>query len=190
MHNERKGFIQRIDKIPPEQLVFIDEFGTNLGMTRQYARAPRGQRAYGSVPRNADPNITLTMGLRQNGFVAPFAFEGATDGMAFQAYVKYQLAPELKCGDVVICDNLPAHHVAGIEPVLEAVGAKLLFLPPYSPDLSPIEHCGSKVKALIRAENPRSPEAVYDAMGHALERIKPSDARGWFEHCGYCTKGE
>jgi transposase len=168
----------------------VDEFGTNLAMTRRYGFALRGLRAYGTVPGNGGPNITLTMGLRLGGFVAPFAFQGATDGVAFRAYVETQLAPELKRGDVVILDNLSAHHVAGIEPALAAVGAKLLFLPPYSPDLSPVENCGSKVKALMRAVAPRTTAAVYEAMGYAIGKVTPSDARGWFDHCGYRTKQE
>lgn len=159
-------------------------------MTRRYAWAPLGLRAYGAVPGNPGPNITLTMGLRRDGFVAPFAFVGSTDGVAFRAYIETQLAPELKRGDVVVCDNLAAHHVAGIEPLLRAVGAKLLFLPPYSPDFSPVENCGSKVKSLMRAEAPRTTNAIYEAMGHAIGKVTPSDARGWFDHCGYRTKRE
>lgn len=187
-HAARKDFVRRVDAIPIEHLIFVDEFGTNLAMTRRYARAPLGVRAHGAVPGNPDPNITLTLGLRLDGFVAPFAFEGATDGVAFRAYVEHQLAPQLTPGDVVIVDNLGAHHVGGIELVLETVGAKLLFLPPYSPDLSPVENGGSKVKALMRAEAPRTIAAVYEAMGHAIGKVTPSDARGWFDHCGYRTK--
>jgi transposase len=168
----------------------VDEFGTHLAMTRPYAWALRGVRAYGSVPCHGNPNITLTMGLRLSGLVAPFAFEGATDGVAFRAYVENQLAPVLKRGDVVILDNLSSHHVTGIESVLAAVGAKLLFLPPYSPDLSPVENCGSKVKTLMRAEAPRTTAAVYEATGHAIGRVTPSDARGWFGHCDYRIKQE
>jgi transposase len=166
----------------------VDEFGTNLAMTRRDGWALRGVRAYGAVPDRSDPNITLTMGLRLDGVVAPFAFEGPTDGVAFRAYVETQLAPTLKRGDVVVLDNLSAHHVAGIEPALAAVGAKLVFLPAYSPDLSPVENCGSKVKALVRAEAPRTTAAVYEAMGHAIGKVTPSDARGWFGRCGYRTK--
>ncbi|WP_437762770.1 transposase [Sorangium sp. So ce764] len=110
----------------------------------------------GAVPSNPDPNLTLTLGLRLGGFVAPFAFEGATDGVAFRAYVEHQLAPRVKPGDVIILDNLGAHHAKGVDSAIEAVGAKWLFLPPYSPDLSPVEKCGSKIKALMRAQAPRT----------------------------------
>jgi len=128
------------------------------------------------------------MGLRLNGFVAPFAFEGATNGMAFRAYVDTQLVPELKRGDVVIMDNLGAHKVAGVREAVAAVGARIMYLPPYSPDLSPVENCGSKVKAILKGEAPRSASATYRAMGLALGAVTPQDAAGWFGHCGYSTK--
>jgi transposase len=190
-HAARKAFVQRVEAIPPERLIFVDEFGTNLAMTRPYAWAPSGVRAYGTVPGDPGTNITLTLGLRLDGVVAPFAFEGSTDGVAFQAYIEHQLAPNLKPGDVVVLDNLPVHHKVSVAPALRAVGAEVLYLPPYSPDLSPVEECGSKVKAWIRAEAPRTPTAVYDAMGHAIGAVTSSDAHGWFGHRGgYCPKRE
>jgi transposase len=140
------------------------------------------------VPFNPDPNITLTMGIRLAGFVAPFAFEGATNGEAVRAYVEHQLVPELRPGDVAILDNLGAHKVAGIREAIEAAGASLMCLPPYSPDMSPVESCGSKIKEAIRAEAPRTAPAVYRAMGLALGSVTPNDAQGWFGRCGYSTK--
>jgi transposase len=175
-------------KVAPEHLVFVDEFGTNLGMTRDHARAPRGERAAGAVPFNPDPNITLTVGLRLDGFVAPFAFEGATNGEAFRFYATHQLVPELRAGDVVVVDNLSAHKVAGVREALKSAGAQLMYLPPYSPDFSPVEGCGSKLKEEIRAEAPRTPAAVYRAMGYALGAVTSQDAHGWFQRCGLCTK--
>jgi transposase len=175
-------------KVPPERLVFVDEFGTNLGMTRSCARARRGVRVGGAVPFNPDPNITLTVGLRLAGFVAPFAFEGATNGEAFRFYAAHQLVPELHVGDVVLLDNLSAHKVAGVREAIESAGAGLMYLPPYSPDLSPVESCGSKIKQEIRAEAPRTPSAVYRAMGYALGSVTSQDAHGWFGRCGYCHK--
>jgi len=168
------------------KFVFIDEFGTNLGMTRRYARAPRGERAVGAVPFNPDPNITLVMGLRLDGVVAPFAFEGAMNGDAFNAYTQSQLAPELRAGDVVFVDGLGAHRTAFARAAVEAKGASLRILPPYSPDLSPVENCGSKVKEAIRSMAPRTASAVIDAMGDAIGNVTPTDACGWFTHCGYC----
>jgi len=156
-------------------------------MTRTYARAPRGERACGAVPYDADPNITLTMGLRLGGFVAPFAFEGPTNGEAFRAYIERQLVPELHAGDVAVFDNLPAHKVAGVREALDAAGARLMFLPPYSPDLSPVESCGAKVKEIIRGESPRTVSAAYNAMGLALGSVTPKDTVGWFKRSGYRT---
>jgi transposase len=184
----RRIFAKEIAAIPPEKLIFIDEFGTHTGMTRTYGRAPRGERTHGAAPCNTDPQITLTMGVRLTGVVAPFAFEGATDGLAFHAYVEGQLAPELAPGDVVVLDNLGAHKVVGVRTAIEAVGARVMYLPPYSPDLSPVENCGSKVKEILRGEAPRSPSAVYQAMGLAISAVSSKDARGWFGRCGYCPK--
>jgi transposase len=167
--------------------IFVDEFGTNLGMTRRYARARRGERAVGAVPCNPDPNITLVMGLRLQGVVAPLAFEGAMNGDIFSVYVASQLAPELRPGDVVFVDGLGAHRTAAARAAIEAKGARLRILPPYSPDLSPVENCGSKVKEAIRGMAPRTVSALLDAMGDAIGAVTPSDARGWFAHCGYCT---
>jgi transposase len=177
--------VDQIAERDPNDLVFVDEFGTNLGMTRRYARAPRGVRAHGAVPKNPDPTITLTMGLGAEGVVAPFAFEGTTDGTAFLAYVEKQLVPELKPGQVVLVDNLGAHRTHGVREAIEGANAELIYLPPYSPDFSPVENCGSKVKEAIRADAPRTPAAVYDSMGYAIGAVTPSDARGWFDHCGY-----
>jgi transposase len=154
-------------------------------MTRRYAWAPRGTRAHGAVPTNADPTITLTMGLGVDGVVAPFAFEGTTDGVAFRAYIEGQLVPTLRPGQVVIADNLGAHRTRGVREAIEGVGAKLMYLPPYSPDFSPVENCGSKIKESIRADAPRTPSAVYKSMGYAIGAVTPSDTRGWFDHCGY-----
>jgi transposase len=164
----------------------VDEFGTNLWMARRYARAPRGERAVGAVPYNPDPNITLVMGLRLEGVVAPFAFEGPMNGDTFIAYAQRQLAPELHRGDVVFVDGLGAHRAALARAAIEAKGASLRILPPYSPDLSPVENCGSKVKEAIRGMSPRTVSAVIDAMGEAIGAVTPTDARGWFSHCGYC----
>jgi transposase len=117
--------------------------------------------------------------------VAPLALPGATNGEVFRQYVEDALVPERRPGNVVIFDNLSAHKVAGVQEVLEAAGARVLRLPPYSPDLSPVENCGSKVKAAIRGESPRTEQDLYDAMGRALRQITSQDARAWFIHCGY-----
>lgn len=154
-------------------------------MTPAYARAPRGIRAYSAIPFNPGENITLTLGLSLQGVVAPLAVPGATDGALFREYVERVLVPELRPGNVVIFDNVSAHKVAGVQEAIEAAGARVLPLPPYSPDLSPVENCGSKVKTAIRADSPRTRSDLYDAMGSALRKVTPADVRAWFIHCGY-----
>jgi transposase len=154
-------------------------------MARTHARAPEGIRAYGSIPFNPGKNITLTMGLSLEGVTAPMAVPGSTDGNYFLAYIKQVVVPVLQPGKVVLFDNLAAHKVAGVREAIEATGARLLLLPPYSPDLSPVENCGSKVKGAVRGDAPRTVHAVYEAMGRAIGQVTPSDARGWFVHAGY-----
>lgn len=165
--------------------MFLDEFGTNLGMTPRYGWAPSGERAFGDAPVNPDPNITLVMGLRLGTVVAPFAFEGAMNGPTFLTYVQKVLSPWLRPGDVVVADQLGAHRAVGVSEAIEATGARYLPLSPYSPDFSPIEQCGSKVKAAIRTEAPRTVDAVYNAMANAIGTVTRQDIRGYFEHAGY-----
>lgn len=154
-------------------------------MTRRYARALRGKRAVGAVPANPDPNITLVMGLSYKGVVAPFAFEGAMNGDTFAAYAETQLAPVLEPGTIVFVDGLSAHRTRAARAAIEARGAELRILPPYSPDLTPVEKCGAKVKDVIRGMSPRTVSAVIDAMGEGIGSVTPADARGWFASCGY-----
>lgn len=164
---------------------FIDESGINLALTRLYGRAPRGERAVGSVPQNYGANVTLIGALSPRGLEAPMTVEGATDGEVFSAYVQHVLAPTLKTGDIVVMDNLRAHKVSGIKEAIEECGAQLRYLPPYSPDLSPIEHCWSKLKAALRARGARTRRALERALKRALTTITKADARAWFAHCGY-----
>lgn len=178
----RRAFRRRARRRRGRRHLFLDEFGANLAMTRRYARAPRGDRAPGAVPHNPDPNVTLTMALSPEGIVAPFAFEGATNGEAFVTYIRDQLAPHLRPGDVVLSDNLSAHRAAEACAAVEARGATYDHVPPYSPDLSPVEEAGAKVKAALRAANPRTVEALYCAMGHAIGSVTADDAKGWFSH--------
>lgn len=172
-------------KLPARKFVFVDEFGANLGMTRRYARALRGKRAVGAVPANPDPNITLVMGLRHDGIVAPFAFEGAMNGDTFTAYAETQLAPHLQPGDIVFVDGLGSHRSRAARAAIEARGAELRILPPYSPDLTPVEKSGSKVKEIVRGMDPRTVAAVIDAMGDGIGAVTAADARAWFASSGY-----
>jgi transposase len=164
---------------------FIDESGTNLAMTRLYGRAPRGVRVIGSVPRNYGRNVTLLAALSLSGVTAVMTVEGATDGDVFRAYVQEVLSPTLAAGDHVVLDNLGAHKVEGVRAAIEARGARLLYLPPYSPDLNPIERCWSKIKTTLRAAQARTREALEEAITLALATVTESDARAWFKHCGY-----
>jgi transposase len=154
-------------------------------MARRYGRARRGRRAHGKVPCNTDPKITLIMGLSLDGVVEPMAFEGAMNGTIFEAYIRDRIAPQVHHGDVIVVDGLGAHRVPGARAAVEERGAKFWFLPPYSPDLSPVEGCGSKVKEAVRAAAPRSVPQVYQAMGRAVGQVTDRDAKGWFQHAGY-----
>lgn len=164
---------------------FIDESGINLAMTRLYGRAPRGERVLGSTPQNYGPNVTLLGALSYTGLEAVMLIEGATDSDVFRAYVCEVLCPTLREGDIVIADNLSAHKAAGVQEMIAATGARLLYLPPYSPDLNPIEPCWSKIKAFLRAAKARTREARDTAVASALATITESDTRAWFAHSGY-----
>jgi hypothetical protein len=153
--------------LDPRRLVFVDECATNIALTRLYARAPkgeRGERAFGQAPRNWGKNVTLICSMGAEGIGAAMSVEGATDGAAFETYVKHFLAPTLKRAQVVVMDNLQVHKMKRVRELLEGAGAEVLFLPPYWPDFSPIEEAFSKVKGILRRRggpNPRGP-----ARGH------------------------
>lgn len=188
MRRARRAFRRRIARIPRHRLIFVDEFGFNLAMTPGYARAPRGQRAYSDVPYNPGRNQTLTVGLRVTGTIAPFVVSGPTNGDVFTAYIVTQLVPLVRRGDVVLVDRAQAHRGAAACVALQARGARLELLPPYSPDLTPVEACGSKIKTFVRRAKPRSGRALIDAIGRAWATVTRRDARAWFEHYGYRGK--
>ena len=169
------------------RLVFVDESGFNISMTRLRARAPRGKRAYGKVPRNRGKNTTLMAAITLEGAMGEsMTVEGATDAEAFEVYVEHFLAPSLGEGQVVVLDGLGAHRTQKVRELIEARGADLVFLPSYSPDLNPIEEAFSKIKALVlRKEGARVREALVEAIGRALTALTPEDAAGWFAHAGY-----
>ncbi|HEX8634161.1 MAG TPA: IS630 family transposase [Pyrinomonadaceae bacterium] len=177
-----------IEPLSWERFKFIDESGTNIAMTRLYGRAPRGERVTGSTPRNYGQNITLLASLSATGVGAVMTVEGAADGDVFRTYVGEVLAPTLSEGDIVVLDNLGAHKVAGVREAIEARGARLIYLPPYSPDLNPIERCWSKIKTALRAAEARTREALEAAIRQALATVTESDARAWFKHCGYALR--
>jgi len=164
---------------------FLDEAGSNLAMTRLYGRAAKGERVIETVPQNYGENVTMLASLSFSGIQAPMTINGAVDGIVFKVYVEQVLCPTLKVGDVVVMDNLPAHKVAGITELIQARGAKLIYLPPYSPDLNPIEKCWSKIKTYLRKAKARTRAELEKALREALLLITEEDAVGWFRSCGY-----
>ena len=183
---ERAAFGERIGSVDPRRLVAVDECGTHTSMTRFRARAPRGERAYGKVPRNRGKNTTLIASMTlEGGMGQAMAVEGATDARVFEAYVEGFLAPSLSAGQIVLMDNLGAHKTRRVRELVEARGAQVWLLPAYSPDLNPIEEAFSKVKALLKKAAARTKEALMEAMAGTLGAVTPEDARGWFAHSGY-----
>ncbi|MDQ6777897.1 MAG: IS630 family transposase [Actinomycetota bacterium] len=179
VQEQRREFCERLADVDPERLVFVDECGANTAMTRTYGRAPVGERVYATTPGHWE-SITLTSGLRLSGVTATLAFPGATNTAIFEDYVEKVLVPELKPGDVVIWDNLKPHQSEEAIEFVEAVGAEVVPLPPWSPDLTPIEEMISKVKGALRSAAARTTETVYAAFGSALHDVTPENIAGWF----------
>ncbi len=169
----------------PAKLVFLDESGSHISMTRPYARAPIGIRAVGRTPRNRGRVLTMIGALARTGFRALMTIEGGTTGAVFLTFVTDYLGPRLKKGDVVVLDNLAAHHATGVREAIEAVGARVVYLPPYSPDLNPIELGWSKVKSVLNRIGARTVVRLNRAVRTAVASVTPSDGAGWFAHAGY-----
>jgi transposase len=186
VQQKRRRFRRKVRRIKQKQLVFVDETGVNTAMTPTHAWAPRGERARGSVPTSWG-TLTVIAALGLDGVRAPLAFPGATDAAAFQTYVKMVLVPELHPGDVVVFDNLSSHLASGVAGTIEQTGAKVLPLPPYSSDYTPIEELWSKVKPFLRRVAARSRTSLYEALGQALEHVTAQDIIGWFQHAGLCA---
>jgi transposase/uncharacterized protein YnzC (UPF0291/DUF896 family) len=168
-----------------KRLKFIDESGAHLGLTRLFGRAAPGQRVVEATPGYSGPHYTVVATLGWKEVTAPWIFEGAMNSVIFEEYVRTQLLPILRRGDIVVMDNLSAHTGATIRQLMEARGACLQFLPPYSPDFNPIELCWSKVKAALRKAKARTLEALVEAVAEALRSISLTDIQHWFAHCGY-----
>ena len=168
-----------------KRLKFLDESGANLGLTRLCGRAAPGQRVVEATPGYSGPHYTLVATLGWKAVTAPWILEGAINSVAFEVYVRTQLLPTLRRGDIVMMDNLSAHTAQTIRQLIEARGARLHFLPPYSSDFNPIELCWSKVKAALRKAKARTLDAVVEAVAKALRSISLTDIQNWFAHCGY-----
>jgi len=167
------------------RFVFLDETWASTNMARRRGRAPRGERLVAAVPHGHWETTTFVCGLRSGGLVAPLVLDGALTGEVFLAYVGQQLAPALRPGEVLVMDNLSAHKVAGVREAVEAAGASLLYLPPYSPDLNPTEQVFSKLKALLRSAAERTVEGLWAAIGRLLDLFPPDECARYLDHCGY-----
>ncbi len=185
MVRDRRRWMRQQGMFDPAHLVFIDETSTNTSMVRLRGRCPRGKRLIGYAPHGHWKTITFVAGLRNRAMVAPFVLDGAMNGPMFLAYVRQCLAPTLKRDDIVVMDNLPVHKVAGVEHAIEAVGAKLLYLPPYSPDLNPIEPAFSKVKAHLRKAAERTIPRLVRRIGRIVADFPARECRNFFRHAGY-----
>jgi transposase len=179
----RHAFIRRQPALDPERLVFLDEATTN--MTRRSGRC--ALRLLAPVPHGHRKTTTLVAGLRTTGITAPYVLDGAVNGDIFRAYVEQILVPTLEPGDIVVMDNLPCHKVAGIQEAIESRQARLLYLPPYSPDLNPIEQAFAKLKALLRKAGERTRDGLWNAIGHILKFYSPDECRNLFRNSGYST---
>lgn len=166
-------------------MVFIDETGLSTKMGRLRGRSLRGERCRAGVPHGHWKTTTFTGALRLTGMTAPFVYDGAMNGNVFRAYVEQVLVPTLAAGDVVIMDNLPAHKAAGIRDAIQAAGASLLYLPPYSPDFNPIENAFAKLKAMMRAKAERTIAALWKAVRSIVDLFKPTECANYFRAAGY-----
>lgn len=171
--------------LPPDKLVFIDETWAKTNMTRPRGRSLRGTRLVAAVPHGHWKTTTFLAGLRTSGLTAPLVVDGAVNGDIFLAYVRQQLAPTLQPGDVVIMDNLSSHKRAGVREAIEATGATLMFLPPYSPDLNPIEQTFAKFKWLLKSAAHRTVEGLWKTCGQLLDQFTETECRNYIQHCGY-----
>jgi transposase len=171
--------------LDPEKLIFIDETGASTKMARLRGWASRGERCRAAIPHGHWKTTTFTAGLRLDGIAAPMVLDGPMDGDAFLAYVQRVLVPELNQGDVVVMDNLPAHKVTGVRAAIEAAGASLLYLPPYSPDFNPIETAFAKLKAHLRKAAARTVDDLWDAIAASLDLFTPDECANYFINAGY-----
>lgn len=181
----RRNWPDTVAGIDPDDLVFLDETGANTTMARTRGYAPLGERVTGSVPLGERRSITFVGGLTAGGLVAPWAFEGAMTGAWFRAYVEQLLVPALRPGMTVVMDNLACHKVAGVAEAIRGAGCRLEYLPPYSPDLNPIENAFSKLKRGLRDFAARTTAGVWNAMRELVKRFSPVECRNYFRHAGY-----
>jgi transposase len=183
----RVQFWLQLQGIPAENLIFIDEAGVNLSLIRQFARAPKGKRAHSKRPQKRSKNVSVIGAIGLKGVISKYSLLGATDGLTFEAFISQHLVPQLWKGACVVMDNCSVHKGKEIENLIEMAGAKLIYLPPYSPDFSPIENCWSKIKSILRSIGARSYPDLAEAIETAFNKVSLNDIRNWFTHCCYCT---
>lgn len=189
VQKKRRAFCRKVKRIDLGRLVFVDETGVTTAMTPKYAWAPRGERAYDSAPFYRK-SVTVVAAIGLDGVRAPLVFSGSTDAVTFESYIEKVLVPELHKKDVVVFDNLTAHLGAAVPKAIESVGARVLRLPPYSPDYNPIESMFSKVKGFLRQAAARVKDDLYDAIGDALRAVTNQDIIGWYQEAGlYAMRG-
>lgn len=185
MKAAREAWFEGQTELDPEHLIFIDESGLSTKMARLRGWAPKGSRCRAAIPHGHWKTITFVGGLTLNGFIAPMLLDGPMDGECFLAWIEQMLASTLRPGDLVVMDNLPAHKVAGVKEAIEACGAKLLYLPPYSPDFNPIEKAFSKLKAALRKAAQRTVDGLWDTIGVLVDTFTPGECANYFAACGY-----
>jgi transposase len=181
----RARWRQKRRSLDPRQLIFVDESGLNLALTRLYARAPRGVRAVGSVPQNYGQSLTVLAALDCQGIRAALLVPGPTDRAVFLTFLQQVLGPQLRTGTTVVMDNLTAHKGSAVAEAIRKAGAQLAYLPPYSPDYNPIEPAWSKIKAFLRGVGARTRRKLSRSLNLALAQVTSQDAESWFRHCGY-----
>jgi transposase len=182
---KRARFLHQVQKLDPRKLVFIDEMGANLNLSRLYARAPGGERVEEPLPRNTPTNVSVAGALGARQLLAACCLEGAFDGEAFAAFVEQMVVPQLAPGQTVLMDNVPTHQSQRVAAAIQAAGARLLSLPPYSPDLNPIEPYWSKIKSHLRQARARTVDLLHQALASGMKQVTAQDIRGWFHHAGY-----
>ena len=187
MQHKRVEFWQLIQGILAKDLIFVDESGINLALTRSFARSVKGQRARGARPHQRGRNVSLIGAIGLNGVITQVSLLGATDGLTFEAFIAQKLVPQLWPGACVLMDNCSIHKGEEIEALINLAGARLIYLPPYSPDFSPIENCWSSIKSLLRSIGARNYPDLAKAIEEVFAKVSPEDIRSWFTHCCYCT---
>ncbi|WP_292783744.1 IS630 family transposase [Nostoc sp. NMS9] len=183
----RLKFWQTVQGILAQDLIFIDESGVNLSLVRLFARAPKGKRARGKRPIKRGKNVSLIGAIAFKGVITQISLIGATDGLTFEAFISQKLVPKLWSGAYVVMDNYSIHKNKEIEVLIQAAGANLIYLPPYSPDFSPIENCWSKIKSILRSLGARNYVDLAKAIEEAFNKVSLKDIHNWFTHCCYCT---